>query len=334
MTAIMETADFVAQLQSPTGIENLLELDPPLVMINLDEADPDSIERAVKALTALPIVVVGHGSTVISSAALADVTIDREDMGLEHIENSVRRNPRASVALALLLRSAEKRSIPEGLVAESAVYSMLQGGPEFRSWLSSRPSSEPVTPHGPVVRVDRQRDVLRITLCRPQKHNALNTEMRDALYEALSIGAWDPTTRVVLEGEGPSFCAGGDLTEFGSFPDPAQAHAIRLRRSIGRMLSTMSDRVTSVLHGACLGAGIELPAFGDRVIAASDARLGLPEIGLGLVPGAGGTVSVTRRIGRHRTAFLALSGQTIHSQCALEWGLIDEIYDDEPPTIG
>ena len=74
-----------------------------------------------------------------------------------------------------------------------------------------------------------------------------------------------------------------------------------------------------------MGAGIELPAFVNRVIALRDSSIGLPEIDLGLIPGAGGTVSVTRRIGRHRTALLALSGQPIDAETALSWGLVDEL---------
>jgi enoyl-CoA hydratase/carnithine racemase len=89
----------------------------------------------------------------------------------------------------------------------------------------------------------------------------------------------------------------------------------------------LRDRVTAFLHGACLGAGIELPAFADRVHATADTRIGLPEIGLGLMPGAGGTVSLPRRIGRWRTAFMALTGDPIGAQQALRWGLIDAIDD-------
>jgi enoyl-CoA hydratase/carnithine racemase len=94
------------------------------------------------------------------------------------------------------------------------------------------------------------------------------------------------------------------------------------------LLHQLSARTTAHLHGACLGAGIELPAFARRVIAAEDTRFALPELGLGLVPGAGGTVSLTRRIGRWRTAYLALTGLSLTAQEALRWGLIDAI---QPP---
>jgi enoyl-CoA hydratase/carnithine racemase len=99
------------------------------------------------------------------------------------------------------------------------------------------------------------------------------------------------------------------------------------------LLHTLADRTTAFLHGACLGAGIELPAFARTIYASPDTRIGWPEIGLGLIPGAGGTVSLARRIGRWRTAFLALTGVTISAEQALRWGLIDAI-EDEPAVAG
>ncbi|HEX3334643.1 MAG TPA: enoyl-CoA hydratase/isomerase family protein, partial [Acidimicrobiales bacterium] len=81
----------------------------------------------------------------------------------------------------------------------------------------------------------------------------------------------------------------------------------------------------SYLHGACMGSGIELAAFTDWVIAAEDTQIALPEIGLGLIPGAGGTISLPRRIGRLRTAWLAFSGCAIDAPTAQSWGLVDEI---------
>jgi enoyl-CoA hydratase/carnithine racemase len=130
---------------------------------------------------------------------------------------------------------------------------------------------------------------------------------------------------VHLRGSGPDYSSGGDLDEFGTFPDPATAHLIRLTASIGRVIAELADRVVVHLHGACYGSGIELPAFVTRVIAAPDARFALPELTLGLIPGAGGTVSLPRRVGRHRTAQLALGGQKIDAVTALEWGLVDQI---------
>ena len=142
------------------------------------------------------------------------------------------------------------------------------------------------------------------------------------------MAAADPEVReIVLRGDGPSFCSGGDLDEFGTTPDPATAHVVRTTRSPARLLAALAERVTVRVHGACIGAGVELAAFAGRVTAAPDAFFALPEIGMGLLPGAGGTVSIPRRIGRQRTAWWALTGARIDAGTALAWGLVDAIDD-------
>jgi enoyl-CoA hydratase/carnithine racemase len=181
------------------------------------------------------------------------------------------------------------------------------------------------------LRVRREGDggaVLHITLDRPAVRNAYDAAMRDALLDALAIAQADPAVRVVLDGAGPSFCSGGDLDEFGTRRDPASAHLVRLGRSAGHALHLLADRVTARVHGASVGSGVELAAFAGRVVAAPDATFALPEVAMGLVPGAGGTVSIPARIGRHRTAWLALTGERIEAPTARVWGLVDEIVDE------
>ncbi len=78
-------------------------------------------------------------------------------------------------------------------------------------------------------------------------------------------------------------------------------------------------------HGACVGAGTEMAAYAGRVVATPDAFFALPEVRMGLVPGAGGSVSVPRRIGRWRSAWLALTGDRLPAMTALRWGLVDEV---------
>ncbi len=134
----------------------------------------------------------------------------------------------------------------------------------------------------------------------------------------------------MLRGEGPSFCSGGDLDEFGTFSDPAAAHVVRLATSIGRSIAALGPRLVVRVHGPCAGSGVELPAFADRVSARADFTAALPEIGLGLIPGAGGTASITRRVGRHRMALLALGGRAIDAATALRWGLVDEVTEEDP----
>jgi enoyl-CoA hydratase/carnithine racemase len=167
--------------------------------------------------------------------------------------------------------------------------------------------------------------VLSVVLARPARRNAVDAAMRDALVEALSIAELDSTLRVVLRGDGPCFSAGGDLDEFGSATDPAAAHLVRVQASAGAVLHRIRDRVRVRVHGACFGAGVELPAFAGHVVAAVGTTFVLPEVAMGLLPGAGGTVSIPRRIGRHRTLWLALSGAPLDASVALAWGLVDEL---------
>ena len=90
-------------------------------------------------------------------------------------------------------------------------------------------------------------------------------------------------------------------------------------------VAALADRLVVALHGPCLGAGIELPAFARHVLAADDARLGLPEQALGLVPGAGGTVSIARRAGRHAVLAMLLRGGAVDAERGRALGIIDEV---------
>lgn len=90
-------------------------------------------------------------------------------------------------------------------------------------------------------------------------------------------------------------------------------------------MAAVADRTTAYIHGVVVGSGIELAAFAHRVVADPTTLVSLPEVRLGLIPGAGGTVSLPRRIGRHSTALLALGRSTIDVDTALVWGLVDEI---------
>ena len=299
------------------------------VLIDLHDGLADPGEAVVEARASLPFVVVGvtHGAVDDRWLDLCDVTVDEGDAALERIAQNITDHPITATTLALLLRGQHRLSVGEGLVAESAAYSVLQSGTEFSAWRGAH-AARVEEDGGPRVRVARDGDVLSITLTRADRLNALDAAMRDGLVEALTLAAAAPDiAKVELRGEGRAFCAGGDLDEFGSRSDPAMAHLIRLERSVGRAIFQLDKPTVTYLHGACMGSGIELAAFTDWVVAASDTQIALPEIGLGLVPGAGGTVSITRRIGRLRTAWLAFSGSTIDAATARTWGLVDELGD-------
>jgi enoyl-CoA hydratase/carnithine racemase len=325
----LTATEFATALAGPEPAEALSDPKGSVVVVALDDRSAD-VTLPPLALATLPSVVVGAAAPAIPAGAdlvdLVDVVVPSDGDELDATIDALAANPQAAVALALVLRGSETRSVAEGLQLESAVYGTLQAGPEFAAWRATHPVHPPRTEPGRVVAVHRDGDRLELVLNRPSVRNALDAHMRDELVAGLAIAAGDPTVaQVRLRGAGPAFCAGGDLDEFGSRPDVATAHLVRMTRSPARAIAGVADRVVAFLHGSCFGSGIELPAFAARVVARPDTVIGLPEVSLGLIPGAGGTVSLPRRIGRHRTAWLALTGHTIDAATALAWGLVDEI---------
>jgi hypothetical protein len=296
----------------------------PVLFVDLSRpAHPLAARAARDSLTVL--IGVGAGAAADHSAAGHDIPLRQaldlvcSDEDLTQVVVTAQRAPVAVVTLGRLLRQTSVLDLASALAAESAAYSTLLAGPERARLLPAR-ESDPA--HGSRVRVESGPDGLRLVLCRPERNNRVDAELRDELCAALQL-ARGMGTPVHLCAEGPDFSTGGDLAEFGSLPDPATAHVIRLARSAGWLMSRL--RSTAVLQGRCLGSGIEIPAFCSHVSAQADLRAALPELSLGLVPGAGGTVSVTRRIGRWRTLLLCLTGRTIDAATALSWGLVDEI---------
>jgi len=307
----------------------------PMLVVDLRSgagmAAPDTLATACARLTQLacPSVAIRAASPTPEAATLVDrfdVVVDSETEAAPILE-TVARTPLAAMALVQLLRQGAGLGQHDSLIAESFVYATLQGGREFASWLAARPPAlRPEPSLEPAVLVRRTDGRLDVTLNRPTRRNAFSAEMRDALVDALAIALGDPSiTEIVLQGAGPAFCSGGDLDEFGTLPDPTVGHAVRSTRNAARCLAACAERLRAEVHGACVGAGVELPAFARRVVATKDAFFQLPEVAMGLVPGAGGTVSIARRIGRQRTAYLALAGVRLDAPTALRWGLVDEI---------
>jgi len=245
---------------------------------------------------------------------------------LDQLSAAVAAQPRAALVAVQVLRATAVLPVPQGLVVESLAYSTLQSGPDFAAWRATRAPREPRAAEGPAVLVERTGGHLELVLNRPAVHNAYSVAVRDALVEGLELATVDPGIESVgLSGRGPSFSSGGDLTEFGTFGNPAGAHVVRTTRSAGRLLAAVGKPVRARAHGSCRGAGVELTAFATEVVAAAGTTFALPEVAMGLVPGAGGTVSLPRRIGRQRTAWLALTGQVLDAARATRWGLVDRL---------
>ncbi len=316
----------------------------PLVIVDLDDVEPD--ERTIRAVEcASPRVLVGVACaspragwlpllraldlTLVPTDSAADrCLVGAADLVAEcdALTGATRANPRAALALTGLLRVTDKLPAAQGLFAESAVYSMLLAGPEFARWRSGQPRRPLPAYDRPPVLIERDEDTLEIRLDCSRRRNAFSRQMRDGLVAAFDLVLADPSIASVrVTGAGPVFCSGGDLDEFGSAADVSLAHIVRLDRSVAMRIGRCRERVSVWLHGAAIGAGIELPSFAGTVTARPDTVIQLPELRMGLVPGAGGTVGITRRIGRWRTAYLALTGSPVDVTTALSWGLVDQV---------
>ena len=252
-------------------------------------------------------------------------------IAIQELDEMISLHTQPALVLAHLLRQKAYQNVSQGLVLESLSYGMLQSGSQFKAWLNQRGDIAPVLDEKPVVLASRSDESLEIYLNRPERSNAYSSDMRDQLFDFLQIARFDEAvTKVKLHGLGKSFCSGGDLAEFGSVDFPPDGHIIRMHRSPALSLHSIADKLEVYLHGVCAGAGIEIPAFASRVFGNESVEIFLPEISMGLIPGAGGTVSLPRRIGPQKTAYLAMSGKTLSLSDALAWGLIDEAVEYEP----
>ena len=246
---------------------------------------------------------------------------------VEALRTAVAANPNAATTLVQVLRAQRQQPFAQALHIESLAYSTLLGGAEFRHWRTTNPHTiEQASEQGPAVIVARENDILRIELARPANDNALSAEMRDGLVEALRTAQMDKTIQMVeIRGRGRVFCSGGALREFGVAQDLAAAHQLRTVRSVGSTLHRLGSRSRVFVHGAAVGGGIEFAAAGHELVAQPSAFFQLPEISMGLIPGACGTFTIARRIGWQRMAYMALSGARLRARTALDWGLIDRI---------
>jgi len=179
--------------------------------------------------------------------------------------------------------------------------------------------------------------VAYVTLNRPQALNAFSVRMRDELFEILTAIKQDDEVRVaVFKGAGDkAFCAGADLKEFLTAPSAIKARKIRAVRDLWRLFLSIPQPLIAALHGYVLGSGIEIALFCDLRIASEDAIFGLPEVGLGILPGAGGTQTLPRILGMAGALDMLLTGRRLDGQEALQMGLVNRIVprNDLLPTV-
>ena len=174
---------------------------------------------------------------------------------------------------------------------------------------------------------EKKEHVAYVTLNRPHALNAYSVQMRDDLYEVLSAIKDDDEVRVaIVKGAGDkAFCAGADLKEFLTAPSATEARQIRFRRDLWKLFLSIPQPLIAAVHGYVLGSGMEIAACCDIRIASEDAVFGLPEVGLGIIPGAGGTQTIPRLIGVSRSLEMLLTNRWIPCDEAYRFGLVNKM---------
>jgi enoyl-CoA hydratase len=169
-----------------------------------------------------------------------------------------------------------------------------------------------------------------VTLRRPEALNALSQDLLRELAEVAEVIAQDPEARVaIFTGEGKAFAAGADLKEIAAIKDPFMAREYALLgQQVFSEIAALPIPTIAAINGYALGGGLELALACDLRVAATGARLGLPEVGLGLIPGFGGTQRLPRLIGRGRALDLIFTGRHVTAEEALSMGLVNRVGED------
>lgn len=173
---------------------------------------------------------------------------------------------------------------------------------------------------------EKQNGLAWVTLNRPDVLNVYNLQMRDELWEVLTAVRDDPTVRaLLLSGAGRAFCAGADLTEFGTAPSLAIAREVRWARDVWGLLHGLEIPTMAALHGYVIGSGLELALLCDLRVAAEGTQFRFPELHLGFIPAATGTQTLPRLVRLGSALEMLLSGTWVDDQTALRWGLVNRV---------
>lgn len=186
-----------------------------------------------------------------------------------------------------------------------------------------------------VLKIELRGTALVLTLDRPDRVNALSRELIVALGDAAREAQRDDAVRaIVLTGAGDkAFCAGADLKERQAFTKDDVRAVVRLYRSEFGALDRSAKPVVAALNGVALGGGLELALMCDLRVAAKHVMIGLPETGLAIIPGAGGTQKLPRIVGEARAKEMILLGRRLTADEALAWGLVNHVADAGTPVV-
>src|SRR5690554_3005498 len=167
-----------------------------------------------------------------------------------------------------------------------------------------------------------------ITINRPDKLNALNKETIQELHQAFkSADASDEVRVIIITGSGEkAFVAGADISEFANFSDKEGAElAAKGQELLFDFVQNLKTPVIAAINGFALGGGLELAMSAHFRVASDNARMGLPEVSLGVIPGYGGTQRLAQLIGKGRAMEMILTAQMIDAQKAFAYGLVNEV---------
>lgn len=181
------------------------------------------------------------------------------------------------------------------------------------------------------VLIENEEGVAVITVNRPRSLNALNREVLKELEFALNGLEQDTSVKVViLTGAGDkAFVAGGDIKEMAAL-NAHEAHRYSLMgQRVVLSMEKMTKPIIAAVNGYALGGGLELALGCDFIYASASAKLGFPEVTLGVIPGFGGTQNLPRLIGKNRSNELIFSGKIITAEKACDWGIINEVFTPE-----
>jgi len=178
---------------------------------------------------------------------------------------------------------------------------------------------------------EKKHSIAFVTLNRPEALNVYNIQMRDDLYQVLCAIKDDSEVLVaIFKGAGEkAFCAGADLSEFLTAPSPTEARQVRFDRDVWGLFLSIPQPLIAAVHGYVLGSGIEIALCCDIRIASEDAKFGLPEVELGIIPAAGGTQTLPRTVGKAKALEMLLTNRWIDSEEALRIGLVNKVVQKE-----